>query len=170
MTQRAGPHVRGERTGEPRPRSAEEALASAAQHARAALAEALAAVHALLDAASLAASGEPAATRRLLGPLARALEGLAADLDRAGRERSLPLLAAIAEALDAEIARWELRAQEDADARAVLRAFLGMRELLWEFGVRRSEAGADAREDEAIRRPGAARRARPRVQRVRVEG
>jgi hypothetical protein len=80
------------------------------------------------------------------------------------------LLAAIAEALDAEIARWELRAQDDADARAVLRAFLGMRELLWEFGVRRSQAGGPPREDEAIHRPAPARRARPRVQRVRVEG
>jgi hypothetical protein len=47
----------------------------------------------------------------------------------------------------------------------VLRAFLGLRELLWEFGVRRPDDGA------AGSRPRrAARRARPRVQRVRVEG
>ena len=162
--------ARPTRAGEPGPRSAEEALASAARHARAALAETLAAVHALLDAASLATSGQPAETRRLLGPLARTLEGLAADLEGAGREGSLPLLSAIAEALDAEIERWELRARDDADARAVLRAFLGLREILWEFGVRRpDEAGARRRNDPGLR-PAPARRARPRVQRVRVEG
>jgi hypothetical protein len=149
------------------PATAEEALARAASHARSALAETLRTLDALLDATSLAAHGAPARTRRLLGPLARALEGLAADLDGSGGAR--PLIAALAEALDAEIARWELRAREDADARAVLRAFLGLRELLWEFGVRRPEdperGGGGARP-----RPGPARRARPRVQRVRVEG
>jgi hypothetical protein len=158
------------RMGERGPCSAEEALASAASHARAALAETLAALRALLDAAALATSGEPAEARRVLGPLARTLEGLAADLDGAGRDRSSSILVAIAEALDAEIERWELRAREDADARAVLRAFLGLRELLWEFGVRRPESSAPRRPGDPGSRPAAARRARPRVQRVRVEG
>jgi hypothetical protein len=147
--------------------SAGAALARARGHARAALAEALRALEALLDAATLATGGEPAQTHRRLGPLARTLEGLAGDLD--GSSRSRPLLAAVAEALDAEIARWELRARDDADARAVLRAFLGLRELLWEFGVRRPESAAAA--SPAGARPGRpARPARPRVQRVRVEG
>jgi hypothetical protein len=150
------------------PATAQEALARAARHARSALAEALRAADALLDAASLAAHGEPARTRRLMGPLARSLEGLAADLDGAAGAR--PLLAAFAEALDAEIARWELRAREDADARAVLRAFLGLRELLWEFGVRRPEGPERGGAGAARPGPGPARRARPRVQRVRVEG
>jgi hypothetical protein len=158
------------RAGESSPRSAEEALARAARHARAALAESLAALRALLDAAALATSGEPAEARRLLGPLARTLEGLAADLDGTGRGGSLALLSSIAEALDAEIERWELRARDDADARAVLRAFLGVRELLWEFGVRRPDADGPPRPREPGPRPGPARRARPRVQRVRVEG
>ena len=156
------PNARPRPAGDPA--SVEQALASAAQHARAALSETLAALHALLDAASLASSGQPAQTRRLLGPLARILEGLAADLQGAGGD-ALPLVSAIAEALDAEIERWELRAGDDADARAVLRAFLGLRELLWEFGVRRPGPPGDPGP-----RPAAARRARPRVQRVRVEG
>jgi hypothetical protein len=173
MSDRADPDASSAgatRAGEAGPRSAEEALASAARHARAALAETLAALRALLDAASLATSGEPAETRRLLGPLARTLEALAADLDHAGRDGSRSVLAAIAEALDAEIARWELRARDDTDARAVLRAFLGLRELLWEFGVRRPEPTTPRRPSDPDPRPAAARRARPRVQRVRVEG
>jgi hypothetical protein len=151
--------------GEPAPAETPgQALARAGSHARAALGETLRALEALVDAASLATSGAPAETRRLLGPLARTLEDLADGLGGSGRD-ARPLLVAVAEALDAEIARWELRARDDADARAVLRAFLGLRELLWEFGVRRPDDGA------AGSRPRrAARRARPRVQRVRVEG
>jgi len=173
MSERDDADPRGERpsrTAGPSPQSVEEALARAAGHARAALAETLSGLRALLDAASLATSGEPAEARRLLGPLSRTLEGLAADLDGAGRDGSLAVLSAIAEALDAEIERWEHRARDDADARAVLRAFLGLRELLWEFGVRRPAAAGSHRPGEPGPRPGAPRRARPRVQRVRVEG
>ena len=152
------------RAGRDEPTPAEspgQALARAGGHARIALAESLRALEALLDAASLATSGAPAQTGRLLGPLARTLEELAGGLAASGGD-ARPLLAAVAEALDAEIARWELRARDDADARAVLRAFLGLRELLWEFGVRPAGPGSRPR------RP--ARRARPRVQRVPVEG
>ena len=150
--------------------SPEEALALALAHGRAAAAEALAAIHALLDAATLATSGEPSASHGLLGPVARTLEGLAADLDAQRADASGPLLASLAAALDAEIARWEERAVDDRDARAVLRAFLGLRELLWEIGVRPTRP-ADAtprrREPQRSARP----RARaPRVQRVPVEG
>jgi hypothetical protein len=149
--------------------TAEQALARARSHARTALAEVLRAVEALLDAVSLVAGGEPAERRRFLGPLARTLEGLAADLEGAAREGSRPLLHAVAEALDAEIARWEIRARDDSDARAVLRAFLGVRELLWEFGVRRPESGPHGGSAGARPRP-RPRPARPRVQRVHVEG
>ena len=170
MSERSDPDPNARPSPAGDPASAEQALANAAEHARAALAEALSAVRALLDAASLATSGQPAQTRRLLGPLARILEGLAADLQGAGGESSLPLVSAIAEALDVEIERWELRARDDADARAVLRAFLGLRELLWEFGVRRPGAADPRPPGDPGPRPAAARRARPRVQRVRVEG
>jgi hypothetical protein len=51
----------------------------------------------------------------------------------------------VAAALDAEIARWEASSRDDPEARAVLRAFLGVREILWEVGLRpltRDGAGA----------------------------
>ena len=125
-------------------------------------------LRALLDAAALASAGTPSEASRVFGPLARLLDELAAQL---GGDAPLPssVLAAIAEALDVEIARWEQRAREDADARAVLRAFLGLREVLWEFGVRAGGKASDA----DPKPPASGRtRARPRrrVQRVRVEG
>jgi hypothetical protein len=92
----------------------------------------------------------------------------------AGRDATA-LLDSISEALDTEIARWEERAGNDIEARAVLRAFIGLRELLWEFGVRRGSEGgeSDAASRRAPRKAGRASprgRKRPRVQRVPVEG
>ena len=87
-----------------------------------------------------------------------------------------PLVQAIIEALDAEIARWEARSRDDADARAVLRAFLGLREILWEFGMRPADAerpppsGPSPESRPGRGRPGARNPARARVQRVRVQG
>ncbi len=104
------------------PERAAEALARARRHARAAIAEALAAVGALLDASSLALSGEAATSNPLLGPMARILEGLRAEFDKnATTGEAAALLRSIAEALDAEIARWEARAETDPDARGVAR-------------------------------------------------
>ena len=173
------------RTDEPRrperPRGAPvdvaEALARAREHARAAASEAVSALHALLDAAALASSGLPSDGSRLLAPLAQLLESVARGLAPDADAMPAPLLAALADALDAEIARWEARAGDDAEARAVLRAFLGVRELLWEFGLRRPEpspeepAGAPTSSDSAhgSRAPRPVRR-RPRVQRVPVQG
>ncbi len=137
------------------PATLEEALARAREHGRLALAETLTALQALLDAAALAGSGRPLQSHRQLAPLARLLEGLASRLGGDGPE---PLLASIAEALDVEIARWENRARDDLDARAVLRAFLGLREILWELGVRPGP-----------QRP-RQRPAGPRIQRVPVQG
>jgi hypothetical protein len=100
-------------------------------------------------------------------------------LRRRGRARRRHR-AEIAEALDAEIARWEERAKHDADARSVLRAFLGLREVLWELGVRASFAqraegerrpsGGHARADDARSRSTEPAASRPRVQRVAVQG
>lgn len=141
------------------PETVEEALARARRHGRAAVAEALAATHALLDAASLATSGRPSEAQRFLAPLAKALQDLSRSLAGDADPRAASLLTALADALDAEIGRWEARADAgDPDARAVLRTFLGVRELLWELGVRRPPDRP---------RP---TRARARVQRVRVEG
>jgi hypothetical protein len=151
------------------PATAGEALGRAREHGRAAAAELLLCLESLLDAASLAASGAPAAAGAL-APLARTLSGLASDLGRDTRGTD-SLLAALTHALDAEIARWEARSLEDPDARAVLRAFLGMREILWELGLRRPEAPArePGRPARGPARPAPAPRPR-RVERVRVEG
>ena len=74
--------------------------------------------------------------------------------------------------LEAEIERWEARAGDDPEARAVLRAFLGLRELLWEFGIRPSGSRTGSETGNSFRsRRGTARRSRPRrVQRVEIEG
>jgi hypothetical protein len=149
------------------PATVEEALARAREHGRLAAAETLTAIQALLDAAALAGSGRPSRAHRQLAPLARVLEGLASDLGRRGGDGPEPLLASIAEALDVEIARWEKRARDDLDARPVLRAFLGLREILWELGVRpgRSASAPRPGPQRARQRP-----AGPRIQRVPVQG
>jgi hypothetical protein len=157
------------------PESAAEAIARARKHAHSAIAEALAAIRALLDASSLALSGEAAATNAVLGPIARILEGFRAEFDGdLVTGEAATLLRSIAEALDAEIARWQARAESDPEARAVLRAFLGLRELLWEFGIRRESDPGESEEDppRGARKAGRSnskRRKPPRVQRVTVE-
>jgi hypothetical protein len=158
--------------GEAAPRSVGEALARARDHARLAAAEGLAAFRALLDAAALAAAGAPSAELAGLAGLSERLTELDAAL-RDGTGGANALVGALAAALDGEIARWEERSADDGEARAVLRAFLGLRELLWELGVRapaqRSESprarGAGAPASDAP--SGAGRRG---VRRVPVEG
>jgi hypothetical protein len=160
MTTRATPDA---------PRSAEEALHRAGDHARRAAAEALAALRALVDAGALVATGAASDEVRGLAALAQRLDEAAAALrDGSGPEG---LVKALADALDTEIARWESRSASDPDARAVLRAFLGLRELLWELGVRAPGAppapGGSATRDRPARPP---RRAGGRVERIPVEG
>ena len=158
------------------PERAAEALARARKHTRAAIAEALAAVRALLDASSLALTGEASASNTLLSPIARILEGLRAEFDEGETAaEAADLLRSIAEALDAEIARWEKRAETDPEARSVWRAFFGLRELLWEFGIRREPdaSGSEEASKPAARKKGrstSTRPKKPRVQRVTVEG
>jgi len=119
------------------PETASEALLRAQTHARRAIGEALAALRALLDAASLGVSGRPSQANAAL----RAISELLDEQSRSFREGEAgvpaPVMGAILDALDQEIGRWEKRASRDADARAVLRTFLGLREILWEFGFRR---------------------------------
>jgi hypothetical protein len=136
----------------------EEALARAARHGRSAAAEALAAGRALVEAAALASTGRPVANDGGLGLILRTLDELGASLSAGLEAPAGVLLRSVLEGLDAEIARWESRAADDPEARAVLRAYLGLREILWELGVR-----PDA-EAKPKRRP------KGRVQRVPVEG
>jgi hypothetical protein len=142
------------------------ALDRAREHGRRAAVEGLCALHAVVDAASLAATGAPAEAHRGLSLLARTLDDMAGAF---GQGEGAPLLAAVADALDAEIERWEQRAAADPDARAVLRAYLGLRELLWELGVRRPASAQGPSEKRSTARSDAARR-RPAIQRVPLEG
>ena len=122
----------------PPPRSADEAIARARQHALAALAESALALRALVDAASLAATGAPSDAHAALAGASAWLDQIAEQLQAGAGRRGAPWLDAVAHVLDAEIARWETRGRDDPEARAVLRAFLGVREILWEFGLRPS--------------------------------
>jgi hypothetical protein len=126
-------------------------------------------VQALLDAAALAASGRPAGAPPGLANLAHTLETWSSRL--AGETDPGSLLTALSEALDVEIERWQERARgDDSDARAVLRAFLGVRELLWEIGVRSPERPAQRPGRRRSQGRGSPPRRGPRVQRVPVEG
>ncbi len=149
--------------------SVEAALRRARDHLRNAVAEAIEAGRALLDAASLATSGAQAADHPTFASADRWLHQASRGL-ATGTGETRALIDAIAEALDAEIERWEVRATQDAEARAVLRAFLGVRELLWELGVRR-QPEAQAQEASAKPPKRGPRKARRRnVTRVTVEG
>ncbi len=145
------------------PESASEALARARQHGRKAATEALAAVQALLDAGALAGMGVPArgsAAAPLIESLERARDWLGGDPDG-------PVLEGVFDALDEEVGRWEQRSREDPDARLVLRAFLAVREVLWEV----SRRGSAAARPEAPPRPREeAKTAPPKLRRVQVEG
>jgi hypothetical protein len=154
----------------------EEALARARNHGRAALAESLAALQALLDAAALTLSGRAAEEDAVFGPVARSLEELRAVLAPDPSGAGASVLDALFEALDAEVARWEVKSREDPNARSVLRAFLGVREILWEITSRGAGAAGEPEEgaSESNPKPSSGRPVRSRrgarVQRVRVEG
>ena len=103
----------------------------------------LLAARALLDAASLALNRQPANQSSLFAPLAEMLDEWAQTLGPRGDMGPL-----IFDALEAEIRRLETRSVDDEEARLVLRAFLGLREFLWELGVRPSgsETGSASNE------------------------
>ena len=163
----------GSRAGDPDPAagaataSVQGALARAGRHARNAAAEGILAARALLDAVAILQAGTAAEASPGLAQISRWLERVAAGVapDGAG---DADLTRALAEALDAEILRWEQRARDDADARAVLRAFLGVRELLWELGVRPAPGGRQ--EQPASPAPPRRGSRGRRVQRVTVQG
>jgi hypothetical protein len=150
--------------------AAQEALHRARIHLQRASLEGLEAARALVQ-AGMHTSGLTSATGdSWVGNVQRSLEELIAELRENG---SFILPSAIAEplakALEVEIKRWELRSLTDSDARVVLRAFLGLRELLWELGMRH---GTSPTSDRAPSHPGPRETARPqrdRVQRFNVE-
>ena len=112
-----------------------------------AAAESVAALQALLDAAALALGKARRARRHPRTSLQRPEELrslIAPDDSRLGAS----LLSALFDALDAEIARWEVQSREDPNARSVLRAFLGVREILWEISSRGQEPTDSSKEGE----------------------
>jgi hypothetical protein len=158
-------------------------------HAQLALSEGVASARALLDAASIAVSGGPARDHPRLSELAWTLDRIAAGLSGEAPSLRAAALSALLAAIDGEVRRWEIRSRSDQDARAVLRAFLGLREILWEMGVRRSESESKSgfssnsaeRSGSAGRqransdrsqpkRRGPARPTTPRVQRIEIRG
>ncbi len=149
-------------TGKREVTSIETALRSAAEHARNALAEGATAARFLLEAAALGATGAPAADNDVLREMAQGLERARRLLEGGNRPDAERWMARVSEALEAEIARWEARGRDDPEARAVLRAFLGVREVLWEFGLR--PPAPKPRPERPAARPG------DRLQRVTVEG
>lgn len=113
-----------------------EALGRAAAHARRALSEALAALAALIEAGGRAALGPEAEKQEWLQPVLASLEGLRSSLEDADDRDARDLLASVHAAVDEQIRHWEGQSDQDPSARSVLRAFLALRELLWEFGAR----------------------------------
>lgn len=150
--------------------SAEEALRRARAHLVQAALEGLEAMHLLLEAATSSSGLAGPSGNFWTDPLRDSLENLRKTL-RENASFALPTAfsAPLAAALEAEIKRWEERSQTDPDARPVLRTFLGLRELLWELGMRRepppeSQASAARSESRSPARP-----KRDRIQRFDIE-
>jgi hypothetical protein len=144
---------------EPTPETVEEALERARTHALLTAREALLTTRALLDAVSLAFGEHHAELPTTLSGLAAGLDRLTHRLEGSSSDAWGSLLETLLDAVDSEITRWERRSLTDTDARAVLRAFLGVREALWEFGLRRSETSRSR--DDATRAPARAPVAEP---------
>lgn len=143
----------------------DEALRRARTHLRNSTLEGLEATRALLEAATHASGLTTNSADSMVGQLQGQLEDLISALRN---NASFVMPRALAEpleaAVDAEIKRWEERSRTDPDARLVLRAFLGMRELLWEFSTR-----SDGARDPVEPQPNVNPRKAPRSQRDRVQ-
>ncbi len=159
--------------------TASQALERARVHAARAMGEALAAARALLDAAAIGWSGRPSEAHTALRGIAEVLDEQSARFAEGAGGVPAAMMSTIVEALDEEIARWEQRASTDPDARAVLRTFLGLREILWEFGLRSDGPGEGETPPQRPRhkpiqtargKPGSGPRRPGRVQRVDVQG
>ena len=120
----------------------DEAVGRAREHLRRATLEGLEAATALLEAAS-SVSGPGPATEGISADLLRGIERILHGLRSNGRF-AFPeaVTGPLEEALAREIARWEIRSKSDQAARPVLRAFLGLRELLWELGMRTTQTAS----------------------------
>jgi len=145
----------------PAPETVDEALARGLQHARNSASEALLAARALMDALSILLADQPVARHAEpsspIAHVAEAIERWARTLRGPTEAPDSPGLPAILEAVEIEIARWQERARSDTDARTVLRAFLGVREILWEFGEQPAPRSRSNNQKAPSRSPKAAR-------------
>jgi len=143
--------------------------------------EALEAARALLETALRVNGLHTVTPESLAGEIGRSLDALISALREGTPFRLPPAIAApLFRALEAEILRWEMLSKTDPDARPVLRAFLGLREILWEFGVRAPVEPEPARGSRREEAPGDSsptpssndRRTRDprRIQRFDIEG
>ena len=125
-----------------RPQSVEEALVQSRQHARLALSEVLRSVSCLIDAAALAlGAGQNPILDTGWTALVSAIDEVAGKL--AGvrvEETQADGVSEILTALEVEIARWKGRASQDEHAQAVLIAFMGLHEMVWEMRHAREAA------------------------------
>lgn len=133
--------------------TANQALERAIDHASLALAEGVASARAALDASSLVVSGLPADSQPNLAELARTLDQIAGALSGESPSLRATAINTLLEAIDSEVSRWEVRSRSDQDARAVLRVYMGLREVLWEVGIRR-EAPDEQRRSASQQRAG----------------
>ena len=126
-----------------RPQSVEESLAQSRQHARLALSEVLRSISCLIDAAALAlGAGQNPILDSGWTSLVSAIDEVARKL--AGVQESEPQAEGVSEilaALEQEISRWEDRAAHDEHAQAVLIAFVGLREMVWQMRQVRGSTG-----------------------------
>lgn len=149
----------------------DRAIARARIHLEHSLVEGLEAANALFEAATVASGREPEEAQQLAGEIARAIRALMSAARSDGLlDRAASVITPIEQALAAEIKRWEERSKSDPGARPVLRAFLALREMLWEFGVRAAETdGQKANAAAEPTAPPTPEPARPRVQRFDIE-
>jgi len=132
---------------------AKQAIERARGHLDAALRESLEASRALVEAASAAGGMGESAAGGFADEIKSALDNWIARVEDGGA-LSIPkaVIEPLERALQAEIARWEKRSATDETARPVLRAFLGLRELLWEMGMRGDAEDRDATRGDPDRR------------------
>jgi hypothetical protein len=148
----------------------DQALQRARMHLRNSMLEGLEGLRALLEAVAHASGQTSASTDSLIGQIQTQIEDLISMVrDRASFVLPKIVLLPLNEAVETEIKRWQERAKHDPDARLVLRAFLGMRELIWEFSHPRGGADgpAETRTKRTPKKP--AEPTRNRVQRFDIE-
>ena len=148
----------------------DEALSRARTHLRNSTLEGLEAARAMLEAAMHASALAKASPDSMVSELQNQLDDL---ISRLRENNAFALPRALAEplgaAIDSEIRRWEARSHKDPDARLVLRAFLGMRELLWEISSRDGDAGEAPKRKPPEHTSKTAAPKKDRVQRFKIE-